>query len=94
MVEDLESECNYRGGVNVDCSESDEDYALSDGEWSEAESVEELEGNELEANLKELQAEVKWLEAPLKYIQITAPKSKKDWTKAEGNQALGNAGNS
>jgi len=53
-----------------------------------------LEGDELEANLDELRAEATWLEAPSKYVQITARKSKKDWTKAESNRVLGYTGNS
>lgn len=92
MVEDSDSECNYTGGVNVD-SESDEDYGPSDDEWSEAETIEELEGDELEANLEELLAEATQLEAA-KYVQITAWKSKKDWRKAECNWSLGYSGNS
>jgi hypothetical protein len=82
------------GGVNVNCSESDGDYAPSDSEWSEAETVEELEENELETNLEELQAEAKLLESSTKYVQLTALKLKKDWKKAEGNQGFGYTGNS
>src|SRR6267154_5615880 len=73
----LNLDCGYEGGVNCSWSDSDsEDY-------SDADSLEELEGEELEANLNELRAELKELVIPTKYDQFMEPKAAKDWKKAE-----------
>ena len=83
---DSDSDCGYEGGVSYSWSKSDsEDY-------SNAESLEELEGEELEANLNELRAELKE-PIPLKYDLVMAPKTAKDWKKAEKNCTLGYTGN-
>jgi hypothetical protein len=69
---DSDSDCGYEGGVNncwSDCSDKD---------YSDTESLEELEGEELEANLNELRAELKDLVTPTKYDQIMEPKLAKD----------------
>jgi hypothetical protein len=46
---DSESDCGYKGGV--DCDPSNDSAADSDEDWSDNESLAELEGDELEANL-------------------------------------------
>ena len=45
---DSESDCGYEG--RVDCDPSDDSAADSDEDWSDDESLAELEGDELEAN--------------------------------------------
>ena len=47
---DSDSDCGYEGGVSFSLSKSDS------FDCSDAESLEELEGEELEANLNELRA--------------------------------------
>ena len=85
---DSDSDCEYEGGVNCSWSDSDsEDY-------SDADSLEELEGEELEANLNELRAELKGLVIPTKYDQFMELKAAKDWKKAEKSRTLGYTGNS
>ena len=55
---------------------------------------EELEGDELKANLLELRTELADLGAPTKYDQIIESKLEKEWRKVEQNRALGYNGNS
>ena len=85
--------CGYVGGVNHDCSDSDFTDSESDCE-SEAESLEELEGEELEANLRELRAELQELVALTCYGDIAQPRSIKEWWKMEKNRAFGYNGHS
>ena len=56
---DSDDDCGYAGGVNVVDLESDEpDFDLSESEWSDndSESLVEMEGDELAANLHTLKA--------------------------------------
>jgi hypothetical protein len=92
---DLESDCGYEGGVN--CKSSDDEYdptTDSDEDWSDDESLAELEGDELEANLHALCEEGESLDAPTAFRQMMVPKDAKEWKKAEGNWALGYTKNS
>lgn len=95
---DWEYDCGYEGGVNRE--DSDTEYqpgsSSDDSQW-DAESLDELSGDELESNLqqqRELLAEVAALTVPTPYSQITSPKMRDQWAKAEQNQALGYTGNS
>jgi len=63
-------------------------------EYSDADSLEELEGDELKANLLELRTELADLGAPTKCDQIMESKLEKDRRKVEQNRALGYNGNS
>jgi hypothetical protein len=56
------------------------------GDYSDIESFEELEGDQLEANLPDLRAE---LIAPTKYEQLMKPKLVKQWKKTEQSHTLG-----
>jgi hypothetical protein len=85
---DSDSDCGYEGGVN--CSWSN----LDSEDYSDADSLEELEGEELEANLNELRAELKELGIPTKYDQFIELKTAKDWKEAEKNCTLGYTGHS
>ena len=89
-----DSDCGYKGGVNCYWSDSDDSDFSDLEECSDADSLEELEGDELEANLLELRTELADLGAPTKYDQITESKLEKDWRKVEQNRALGYNGNS
>jgi hypothetical protein len=91
---DSEYDCGYEGGVN--CQWSDTEYDGTDSEWSDSDgdSLAELDGDELEANLRELREEVEAPGAPSKYAQISTKKSALEWKKAEGNRAMGYTGNS
>jgi len=89
---DSDSDCGYEGGVN--CYWSDSDDSDFSEEYSDAESLEELEGDELEANLLELRTELADLGAPTKCDQIMESKLEKDRRKVEQNRALGYNGNS
>jgi len=85
---DLDLDCGYEGGVNCSWSDSDsEDY-------SDADSLKQLEGEELKANLNELRAELKELVISMKYDQFMELKAAKDWKIAEKNRILGYTGNS
>ena len=82
---DWEYDCGYEGGVNRE--DSDTEYqpgsSSDDSQW-DAESLDELSGDELESNLqqqRELLAEVAALTAPTPYSQITAPKTKAQWAR-------------
>ncbi|KAG1803044.1 hypothetical protein EV424DRAFT_1582458 [Suillus variegatus] len=88
-----ESECEYEGGVNHILSEPDlhaaepcDNERMSDTD----ESLEELEGTDLEENLKALRVDV----GSGGYAKVAAPKTVKTWQKAEKNQALGYTGTS
>jgi hypothetical protein len=92
---DSESDCGYEGGVN--CEPSDDEYdptTDSDEDWSDDESLAELEGDELEANLHALREEAESLDAPTAFRQMMVPKDAGEWKKAEGNRALGYTKNS
>ena len=58
------------------------------------ESLEDMDGDELDDNLQELKAELEDLFTPTKYDQIMEPKLTTDWKKAEQNRNLGYSGNS
>lgn len=90
---DLDRE--YTGGINCEWSDSDYETSLSEL-WSDSdvESLEELEGDELEVNLQELREEVEMLAVPTGYEEISKPKLAKTWKKAEKNRTLGYNGNS
>lgn len=95
---DWEYDCGYEGGVNRE--DSDTEYqpgsSSDDSQW-DAESLDELSGDELESNLqqqRELLAEVAALTVPTPYSQIMVPKTKDQWARAEQNRALGYTGSS
>ncbi|KAG1865569.1 hypothetical protein C8R48DRAFT_747672 [Suillus tomentosus] len=94
-----EQDCGYTGGVNFQFSNTEYDSATesewSNGSESDEDSMVELEGDELDANLHELRkkAHDKALEAFPKYAQIVRKKSAVEWKKAEKNRALGYTGN-
>jgi hypothetical protein len=77
---DSESDCGYEGGV--DCDPSDD------------ESLAELEGDELEANLSALHKEAESQDAPNAFKQMMSHKDSKEWKKVEANRALGYTKNS
>ena len=89
-------DCGYEGGV--DCESSDDEYdptVDSDEDWSDDESLAELEGDELEANLCALrEEEAESLDAPNAFRQMMVRKDAKEWKKAEGNRAFGYTMNS
>ena len=62
-------------------------------DYSDAESLEELEDEELEANPNELRAELKELPIWMKYDLLMELKTGKDWKKAEENCTLSYTGN-
>jgi hypothetical protein len=92
-----DQDCRYMGGVDYQFSgteyDSGQESEWSDGSESDEESLVELEGDELEANLHKLR-QAQALEAFLKYAQIVMNKSASEWKKAEKNRALGYTGNS
>jgi hypothetical protein len=80
---DCLSDCGYTGGINF--HQSDDEYepdSPSGSEWSDDESLWELEGGDLEENLKELRAEAL-------LDKLSQPKSSVVWKKAEQNRSLG-----
>ena len=89
---DPDLDCGYDGGVNYDWSDSDSEY--EDYTNTDSESLEEIDGDELDDNLYEWRAELDDLVAPTKYDQIMEQKLTMDWTKAEQNHKLGYSGNS
>ena len=95
-----EQDCGYTGGVNHQFSGTEYDSGTesewSNGSGSDEDSVVELEGDELDANLHELRkkAHAKALEGFPKYAKIVMKKSAFEWKKAEKNRALGYTGNS
>ena len=98
-VDDFESDwdCGYAGGVNHG---PDSESGYSGSSWSDAETLAELDGKELEENLQMLFAEelrdlgLEGSVKPSKYSQIATPKLAKVWKKAEKNWALGYTGSS
>lgn len=93
IVDDPEEdfdECGYAGGVNVS-SDSESDYEPSEDEWmdSDTESLAELEGDELENNLRSLREETQQLSLPTPYAEILKKKTTKEWTTAESCRGLG-----
>jgi len=95
---DSSSECGYTGGVDVDSEDSDDEYdeggqMTSEWELSDSDSLNELEGDELEENLQMLQAEaeaeVARLEKPSAFEQILKPVTSTYWKRAEENRSLG-----
>jgi hypothetical protein len=93
--ENSESDCGYEGEVNCDSTDDEYDPTddLDDG-WSSDESLAELEGDELEANLQALHKEAKSWNAPTAFKVMMAPKDANDWKKAEANRTLGYTKNS
>jgi hypothetical protein len=79
--------CGYEGGI--DCDPSDDEQDSEDDEWSDDESLAELKGDELEANLSALRKEAKSWDAPNVFKQMMSHKDSKEWNKAEANWALG-----
>jgi hypothetical protein len=78
LISDLD--CEYLGGVNYYPSDSDHTGSREESDTdSEDESLTELEGDELEANLQELKAELADLGTiHTKYDQVIQVKSSDD----------------
>jgi hypothetical protein len=77
------------GGVNVCLDlELEEDRDRSD-QWSDTESLVELEGEELEVNLQALRLKLSPEKVTTLYDKIRDGKSAKTFTKAERNCGLG-----
>ena len=92
-------DCGYTGGVNYVPSDMDEDTNKSlihpDKQSTDCESIQELEGDELEANLARLQDSEKGsLQAPTLLDKISEPKKPLDWKRAEKKRGLGYNGHS
>jgi hypothetical protein len=95
---DSDDDCGYTGGVNV-CVDSEWQEEEMDGrddldEWSDTESLAELEGDELEANLQALKpglrdTSLQELEVTTPYEEIKGGKSAKTFANAEKNHGLG-----
>ena len=94
---DSDDKCRYTGGVNV-CVESDwQEEAWEEDEsdeQSDTESLAELEGEELEANLQALRPELpdmnpEEVAVTMPYEAIGGGKSAKTFSKAEKNHGLG-----
>ena len=82
-----DSDCGYSGVAIISACQS------HSFDYSDAESPEELEGEELEANLNDLRAELKELPIHMEYDLLMEPKPVKDWKKVEENRTLGYTGN-
>jgi hypothetical protein len=87
-----DDDCGYTGGVNI-CldSEWEGDMGESD-EWSDTESLAELEGEELEANLQALRPKLlvtNPVEVMMPYEEIRCGKSAQTFANAEKNCRLG-----
>jgi hypothetical protein len=94
---DLGPECGYTGGFLLSDSDYDDsDFTDTSSEWSEAESLEEMTGEELEANLQELRGELETLQemGATPYETIMHSKGASDWKKVEKNRQLGYNGQS
>jgi hypothetical protein len=63
-----DSDCGYEGGI--DCDPSDDEEDSEDDEWSDDESLAELEGDELEANLSALREEAESWDTPNVFKQM------------------------
>jgi len=82
---DCLSDCGYTGGINF--NQSDDKYEPDSpsglgSEWSDDESFLELEGGDLEEDLKGLRAETL-------LDKLSQPKTSVVWKKAEQNRSLG-----
>jgi hypothetical protein len=84
-----DSDCGYEGGVDCDSSDDDSEQDFEEDQWSDDESLAELEGDELDVNLSALHEEAKSWDAPNVFKQMMSPKDSNEWKKAEGNWALG-----
>ncbi|KAF8523849.1 hypothetical protein JB92DRAFT_3109853 [Gautieria morchelliformis] len=84
---DSDSNCEYEGGVN--CEPSDDSATDGDEVWSDDESLAELEGDELEANLCALRKKAESSDAPNAFKHMMSCKKLKDWKKIEANRAFG-----
>ena len=85
----------YVGGVNCDGSDSDDTEDWNDSGSESSSSFSELEGTDLENNLKELREEAKDLKGTMSSLErLHLPKSTSYWRKAESNRALGYTGTS
>jgi hypothetical protein len=82
---DTESDwdCGYDGGVGHNMSENETEAWTDDDDASNAESLCELEGEELEANFRVLMAE------GTPFEMFHAKKTAQEWKKAERNRNLG-----
>jgi hypothetical protein len=89
-----DSDCGYIGGVNHKWLEDSDDSDWSDGSESDlySESISELEGSELEENLKELQKEASELQECLKFKEVLMAKSASEFKIAEKDRQLGYTG--
>jgi hypothetical protein len=81
---DLEYDCGYEGGVNRDDSETEYQPGTS-SEESDAESLDEPSGDELEQNLQQQYELLAKVVTPTLYSHITDPKTEHQWVKAEKN---------
>src|SRR6266487_6997543 len=92
---DSDSDVGYVGGVNCDGSDSDDTEDWNDSGSESSSSFSELEGTDLENNLKELREEAKDLKGTMSSLErLHLPKSTSYWRKAESNRALGYTGTS
>jgi len=85
---DTESDwdCGYDGGVGHNMSENETEAWTDDDDASDAESLCELEGEELEANFRVLMAA---LDKGTPFEMFHAKKTAQEWKKAERNRNLG-----
>jgi hypothetical protein len=94
---DAEGDCGYIGGVNCDVSEGEYD-PKSDNNWVDSDGdLMELEGDELEENLRGLREKEEMVNSaatPSSYDLITEKRSAKEWKEAEKNRSLGYTGTS
>lgn len=90
---DSSPECEYAGGVNYEASGSDCECNDDTDLLSDDDTLSELDGDELEANLQSLRAELEDLAKPTAYEKICSV-GPKHWAQAETNRALGYTGNS
>jgi len=79
-------DCGYDGGVSYDTSENETEAWTEDDEASEAESLCELEGDELEANFRVLMVA---LDEGTEFETLMAKKTAREWNKVESNRNLG-----
>lgn len=76
---------------------SDDDFGNSDGHWSDAESLDEFEGAELESNFLGLRDELRELGATVQsstFEQVSIHRSSQQWMTAESSRSLGYNGHS
>jgi len=85
VLESDESDCGYQDGLTF-THELDVEAELADSGGADEESVDELEGKELERNLQELQEK----EQKMLWDRVfMAQRTKKEWEKAESKWNLG-----